>query len=72
MSQMSDDDVLELLRGAMGVERAEPPGDVWPRVRSRIDHRSAPAMTFDWLLIAAAVLLVILQPAVVGILLLHF
>ena len=72
MSQLSDDEVMDILRSRMPARQSASPRELWPRMRDRIHERPMAAMPFDWLLAIAAVLLCLLQPAVVSILLLHF
>jgi hypothetical protein len=72
MSRLSDEKTLELLRGAMRAYNLDgPPGDLWPRVRHRIDRANRPPAA-DWVVAAALVLLCLLRPSLVGLLLLHF
>ena len=69
---LSDDETLELLRRAMAAAPSQPSGDLWPDVRRRIDAgRAAPAVS-DWLILGVLALLCVLQPSLIGILLLHF
>ena len=73
MSKLSDEKTLELLRSAMPAYDADgPPGDLWPRVRHRIDQAASRPPAGDWVLAAALVLLCLLRPSLVGLLLLHF
>jgi hypothetical protein len=72
MSRLSDERAVELLRKAVTIERGPSPPDLWPRMRRRLDERSTRPLTLDWILALAAVVLCLLQPAVVSILLLHF
>jgi len=74
MTHVSDEQILRLLRAELAAPAsAEAPADLWARVQHRIDEgpqteRSA----FDWILLAAVLVLSILRPEGVGILLLHF
>jgi hypothetical protein len=72
MSRLSDERAIDLLRRSLTSEQGARPPDLWPRVRRRLDERSAPPVVLDWLLAVAAVALCLLQPAVLSILLLHF
>ena len=67
------DKTLELLRSAMTVhDVAGPSGDLWPRVRRRLDRPANRPPAGDWVLAAALVVLCLLRPSLVGILLLYF
>ena len=73
MNDLSDREVIALLRAAMPVEREVAPSeDLWPRVRGRIDQRPTGPAASDWLLVGALVALCLLQPSLLGVLLLHF
>ena len=73
MNRLSDEKTLELLRSAMPAYHVDgPPGDLWPRVRHRIDRAANRPPAGDWMLAAALVLLCLLRPALVEILLLQF
>jgi hypothetical protein len=67
------DKTLELLRSAMTVPDIDgPSGDLWPRVRRRLDRPANRPPAADWVLAAALVLLCLLRPSLVSVLLLHF
>ena len=73
MNTLSDEKTLELLREAMGAYNVDgPPGDLWPRVRHRIDLGVGRPPAGDWVLAAALLLLCLLRPSLLGVLLLHF
>ena len=74
MTRMTDDRARELLRDALPVPEWEHDGtaDLWPRVRRRIDEGHNPPPAVDWVLAMAMVALCLLQPSLLGILLLHF
>ena len=67
------DETLELLRAAVGTYTADgPTGDLWPRVRHRIDRPANRPPAGDWMLAAALVLVCLLRPSLMGVLLFHF
>jgi hypothetical protein len=72
MTNLDDGEALELLRRAMRTETAPLSADLWPRVRERIDRGAVAPPVADWLLVAALALLCLLQPSLIGIVLLHF
>ncbi len=72
MSMLSDDDALTLLKESTTLQHAFLSTDLWPRIRERIDRGTRTPSVSDWLLVAALLLLVLLNPSLLGILLLHF
>jgi hypothetical protein len=72
MKPLSDEEALELLRGAMAVDAASPSTDLWPGVRRRIDQGGGGPVGYDWVLLAALALIVLLNPSLIGILFLQF
>ncbi len=73
MTSLSDDATVRLLRDALAPPRAAaPPADLWPRVRGRIDRGLPPPTAVDWVLIAAAAALCLLQPSAILVPLFHF
>jgi hypothetical protein len=72
MDELSDEQVIALLRGAARREPAPQAGDLWPRVHRRIQHRRGRFERLDWLLVAALALICLLRPALARILLFHF
>ena len=71
MNRLPDDEIVALLRAAMPIEPHLPRTDLWPRVRKRIDRPAPTAAVADWVIIVALAVVCLLQPALVGILLLH-
>ena len=70
---LSDDEVIGLLRNALPSVASAPPGaDLWPRVRYGVTASAPPPGLGDWLVAAAVVLLCVLRPSLTAILLLHF
>jgi hypothetical protein len=74
MTELTDDQAIRLLREAMPVLDAarQPEADLWPRVRHRIERRTSPLPTADWILALVLVGLCLLRPSLLGVLLLHF
>jgi hypothetical protein len=70
---VSDERVLQLLRGELPVPEDQPPAtDLWPRVERRMQEGSqSSASAIDWILAALVVLSCVLRPSAIGLLLFH-
>ena len=72
MTQPTDDQVIQLLRSALSQETTLPGGDLWPRVRHRVEEAPRRPLIGDYLLAAVAVTVCMLQPSLITLLLLMF
>jgi hypothetical protein len=72
MSEPTDDHVIQLLRSALSQDPVSPMGDLWPRVRHRVEEAPGRPLIADYLLAAAAVTVCLLQPSLITLLLLMF
>lgn len=72
MRELTDEQVIELMRHASPAGRDGPAADLWPRVRRTIDQPTPTLGRSDWVLAVALVILCLLRPGWAGVLLLHF
>jgi hypothetical protein len=73
MRREHEDAMIRLLRQAIRpVEAADPPGDLWPRVRGRTSAVPPRPSTAEWIVLAVVTAFCLLRPATVSLLLFHF
>jgi hypothetical protein len=71
MTNLSDKDLVRLLRSALPVLESSVGEDLWPRVRDRIERGAPPPTAGDWILTSLVALLCLLEPTAVRLLLFH-
>ena len=71
MNEPNDDKIRELLKQSMQPVTSELQRDLWPQMLRRLQERSAAVPWFDWALLAALVLCLVLAPRTIPVLLYH-
>jgi len=71
MNEPNDDKIRELLKQSMGPVTSELRRDLWPQMLRRLQERSAAVPWFDWALLAALLLWLVLAPRTIPVLLYH-
>lgn len=71
MNKEHDEKLREFLKANMGRADAEPARDLWPRMLRRLEERTRPAPWFDWALVGAMLMWLVLFPKTISVLLYH-
>jgi hypothetical protein len=71
MNNEEDRKLREFLRANLPGMDAEPRRDLWPRMLRRLEERARPAPWFDWALVGAALMWLLLFPKTISVLLYH-
>ena len=71
MNDHNDEKIRELLKQSFGPMNQELERDLWPQMMRRLGERSARVPWFDWALLAALALCLVLVPNTIPMLLYH-
>jgi hypothetical protein len=71
MKQNNDDKIRKLLKQSLGPTKQELDRDLWPQMLHRLEARPAAVPWFDWALLAAVALCLVLVPNTIPLLLYH-
>jgi hypothetical protein len=71
MNEMNDDRIRELLKQNLNPATSELQRDLWPKMLQRLQQRSTAVPWFDWALLAALLLWLVLAPRTIPVLLYH-
>jgi hypothetical protein len=71
MNDHNDEKIRELLKQSLSGTNQELEHDLWPQMLARMDERPAAVPWFDWALLAAAALCLLLVPNTIPLLLYH-
>ena len=71
MNEMNDDKIRELLKQSLKPATPELQRDLWPQMLRRMQERSTAVPWFDWALLAALLLWLVLAPRTIPVLLYH-
>jgi hypothetical protein len=71
MNENSDERIRELLKQSIGPIDAELGRDLWPQMLHRLEERPSAVPWFDWALLAAVALCLLLVPNTIPLLLYH-
>lgn len=72
MSEQDDRKLREFLRSNMPRADVELRRDLWPQALERFSERSRATPWFDWALVGATLVLLLLFPKTISVLLYHF
>ena len=68
---MNDDKIRELLKQSLKPASPDLQRDLWPEMLNRLHERSTSVPWFDWALLAALLLWLVLAPRTISVLLYH-
>lgn len=71
MNEMNDDRIRALLKQSLKPTSDELQRDLWPQMLKRLQERSTAVPWFDWALLAALLLWLVLAPGTIPVLLYH-
>jgi hypothetical protein len=71
MNNEEERKLREFLRTNMRVVEAEPRRDLWPGMLRRLEERARPVPWFDWALVGATLMWLLLFPKTISVLLYH-